>query len=97
MSVNETHPAERHPMAILIEERLRESFSPIRLAVIDESHLHAGHGGWREGGGTHYRVEVVADAFVGKSRVERHRLVNAALDEAFAQGLHALAVKAEAP
>ena len=102
MSVNEPdnaerHPEKRHPMAILIEERLRAAFSPSRLAVIDESHLHAGHGGWREGGGTHYRVEVVADAFSGKSRVERHRLVNAALDAAFEKGLHALAVKADAP
>ena len=49
------------------------------------------------GGETHFRIEVVSDAFAGKSRVERHRMVNAAVKEAFDRGLHALAVKAEAP
>lgn len=84
-------------MQTLIEERLRAALAPDSLTVIDESHLHAGHAGWREGGGTHYRVEIVSPAFAGKSRVERHRLVNQALDIAFARGLHALAVKAHAP
>ncbi len=84
-------------MKTLIETRLAEAFAPSRLSVVDESHLHAGHAGWREGGETHFRIEVVSDAFAGKSRVERHRLVNAALAEAFARGLHALAIKAEAP
>ena len=81
----------------LIETRLREKLDPIDLAVIDESHQHAGHGGWREGGETHYRIEVVSPLFSGKSRVDRHRIVNAALDEAFARGLHALAIQAKAP
>ncbi len=88
---------EPHPMAVLIEGHLREAFAPSRVAVVDESHLHAGHGGWREGGGTHYRIEVVSESFAGKTRVERHRLVNAALEEAFRRGLHAIAIKAEAP
>lgn len=92
---HDTNP-DRHPMATLIEARLQEAFAPARLAVVDESHLHAGHGGWREGGGTHYRIEVVSDAFSGKSRVERHRMINAALAEAFERGLHAIAIKAEA-
>ena len=83
-------------MKELIETRLTEAFAPSALAVIDESHLHAGHSGWREGGETHYRVEVVSDAFAGKSRVEIHRLGNAALADAFARGLHALAIKASA-
>ena len=81
----------------LIEARLRETLDPIDLSVIDESHLHAGHLGWREGGETHYRIEVVSPLFSGKSRVDRHRLVNAALDVAFERGLHALAIKAKAP
>jgi BolA protein len=84
-------------MKTLIETRLREAFAPSTLVVSDESHLHAGHSGWREGGETHYRIEVVSDAFAGKSRVEIHRLVNAALSEAFDRGLHALAIKASAP
>lgn len=84
-------------MQALIEQRLREELAPEHLAVIDESHLHAGHAGWREGGETHYRVEITAAAFAGKSCVARHRMVNQALESAFGRGLHALAVKARAP
>lgn len=80
-----------------IDARLRERLSPISLSVADESHQHVGHGGWREGGETHFRLDIVAAAFEGKSRVERHRLVNDALAEGFQQGLHALAIKARAP
>ena len=85
------------PMKALIEARLGQALAPSALSVEDESHLHAGHSGWREGGETHFRLDVVSKAFEGKSRVERHRLVNAALSEAFTRGLHALAIKARAP
>ncbi|TVR07199.1 MAG: BolA family transcriptional regulator [Salinarimonadaceae bacterium] len=84
-------------MQTLIEDKLREALSPDSLAVTDESHLHAGHAGSRDGGETHYRVEIVSPVFVGKSRIERHRLVNEALPLAFARGLHALAIRARAP
>ncbi|MBE7244663.1 BolA family protein [Methylobacterium hispanicum] len=80
-----------------IEETLRTQLAPTRLEVVDESHLHAGHSGWREGGETHFRLDVVSAAFEGKSRVERHRLVNGLMDEAFKRGLHALALKARTP
>ncbi|MDB5591962.1 BolA family protein [Enterovirga sp.] len=80
-----------------IAERLSREFAPASLSVEDESSQHAGHSGWREGGETHFRIDVVSAAFVGKSRVERHRLINAALAEAFGRGLHALAIKARAP
>ena len=80
-----------------IESTLKERFSPVRLEVIDESHLHAGHAGWREEGETHFRVAIVSDAFAGVSRVERHRMVNEALAAQLAAGVHALAIKAEAP
>lgn len=80
-----------------IESTLKERFSPVRLEVIDESHLHAGHAGWREEGETHFRVAIVSDAFAGVSRVERHRMVNEALAAELAAGVHALAIKAEAP
>ena len=76
---------------------LTEQLAPSALDVIDESHLHAGHAGSRPEGETHFRVEIVSAAFEGKSRVERHRIVNGVLDEAFKRGLHALAVKAKAP
>lgn len=80
-----------------IEGRLQAELAPARLDVIDESHLHAGHSGARPGGETHYRLDIVAAAFEGKSRVERHRLVNGLLDPAFARGLHALAMRTRTP
>ncbi|HKG84341.1 MAG TPA: BolA family protein [Beijerinckiaceae bacterium] len=80
-----------------ITATLRERLDPIRLVVEDESQQHFGHAGWREGGETHFRIDVVSPAFEGKSRVERHRIVNAALAGAFERGLHALAIQAKAP
>jgi BolA protein len=80
-----------------IVETMRRDFAPESLGVEDESHQHAGHGGWREGGETHFRIDVVSAAFAGKSRLERHRMVNAALRSAFERGLHALAIRAAAP
>ena len=84
-------------MAERITRKLEAAFTPQRLRVIDESHQHHGHGGWREGGETHFRVESVSDAFLGKSRLERHRLVNGALAEELAERVHALAIAAKAP
>lgn len=80
-----------------IDEALRRELAAQHVEVEDESHRHEGHAGWREGGETHFRVDVVSAAFAGKSRVERHRLVNRVLAPAFARGLHALAIKARAP
>lgn len=80
-----------------IAAALTEKLEPASLSVVDESHLHAGHSGWREGGETHFRVDVVSAAFEGKSRLERHRIVNTLLSEAFARGLHALAIRAKSP
>jgi BolA protein len=80
-----------------ISNKLQEAFTPESLQVVDESHLHEGHSGHRPGGETHFRVYIVSDAFKGKSRVERHRVVNAALAGAFERGLHALAIQARAP
>lgn len=81
----------------VITEKLREAFAPISLRVEDESHRHAGHAGHRPGGETHYRLYIVAEAFRGKSRLERHRMVNAALADELAGGVHALAIHAAAP
>jgi BolA protein len=78
-----------------IAAALNEGLKPTALQVIDESQQHAGHAGARPGGETHYRVRVTAAAFAGKSRVDRHRLVNALLKEEFDAGLHALAIHAK--
>ena len=80
-----------------IETKLREAFAPESLSVVDESHLHEGHAGHRPGGETHFRVALVSAAFAGKSRVERHRMINAALADELAGRVHALAIKASAP
>jgi BolA protein len=81
----------------LIETRLRDDLAPERLAVLDESAAHAGHSGERGGGESHFRVLFVAARFAGCSRLERHRLVNSTLKEAFDRGVHALAIEAAAP
>jgi BolA family transcriptional regulator, general stress-responsive regulator len=80
-----------------IVARLTEALDPILLDVIDESDRHAGHAGARPGGGTHYRVRVVSARFERRSRVERHRVVYDLLAAEFADGLHALALVAQAP
>ena len=80
-----------------ITEKLQAAFTPDHIDVIDESHLHEGHSGHREGGETHFRVTITSDAFAGKSRIDRHRLVNAALADELAGSVHALAIKAQTP
>ncbi|WP_102960934.1 BolA family protein [Mangrovicella endophytica] len=88
-----------------IEDRLRTALAPEHLAVIDESHLHAGHhhadsghhAAFEGSGETHFRVRVVSAAFAGQSRIERHRSINALLKDELASGVHALAIEASAP
>jgi BolA protein len=81
----------------LIAEKLTKAFAPDRLDVIDESHRHAGHAGARPGGETHYSVYIVSQAFHGKSRLERHRMINATLMGELQGGVHALAIRAQTP
>lgn len=80
-----------------IGNKLRQAFTPESLQVDDESHLHEGHAGHRPGGETHLRVYIVSAAFKGKSRVERHRMINSALAAELSGGVHALAIRARAP
>lgn len=81
----------------IITKKLTAAFAPESLRVEDESERHKGHAGHRPGGETHYRVYIVAEAFRGKSRIERHRMINTALADELAAGLHALAIHASAP
>jgi len=83
--------------ADLITKKLTEAFSPQSLNVVDESHQHEGHAGSRPGGQTHFRVYIVAQAFKGKTRLERHRMINGILLDDLAGGVPALAIHAEAP
>lgn len=80
-----------------ISKSLQDALDPVFLDVVDESYRHAGHAGSREGGETHFKVEVVSKAFAGKSRLDRHRLINGLLAEELRDQVHALAIVAKAP
>ena len=79
-----------------IRERLLDALAPELLEIEDESHLHAGHAGARDGRG-HFRVTVVSQAFDGTSRIARHRLIYAALGTLMESDIHALTIQAFAP
>ena len=82
---------------VSIREKLIEALQPTRLDVINESHLHAGHRNSPGTGESHFRVLVVSPAFAGKSRIDRHRMVNETLAAELKGKVHALAIKAFAP
>ena len=80
-----------------IRDRLMVAFTPQRLDVINQSHLHAGHGSSPGTGESHFEVLIVSGRFQGLSRIERHRLVNTAVGELLASKVHALALRTYAP
>lgn len=84
-----------------IEQQIRKALmialEPTRLDVVNESHLHAGHASSPGTGESHFRVLVVSPRFAGRGRLERHRLVNGALEHLLRDRVHALAIKAFAP
>lgn len=84
-------------VADTIRNKLTEAFSPQKLEIIDESHLHAGHAGARDGGESHFRVTIVSEAFSGKSRLERQRMVYAEMADELAGPIHAFSVTARTP
>lgn len=77
-----------------IRQRLLDALAPLELDVLDEGHLHAGHGNAGKG---HFRVRIVSAAFAGMLPIKRHRLVYQALDGLMDQGIHALAIDARPP
>jgi len=86
-----TEPAQQ------IREVLQRTFNPVSLNIEDESWKHAEHAGVRERGGGHFVVHVVATCFAGKSSLERHRMVNNALGDAFKNTIHALSIRTQTP
>jgi len=80
-----------------IRAKLLQALQPTRLDIVNESHLHAGHRNSPGTGESHFRVLIVSPEFAGKSRVERHRLVNTALAAELKGKVHALAIAAYAP
>lgn len=85
------------PVQLEMERLLIAAFSPTRLAVINDSASHHGHAGDDGSGESHFTVDIEAEAFAGRSRLERQRLVNRALGDIPGQRVHALAIKAKAP
>lgn len=83
------------PLSAEIEARVRAALTPDLFKLRDDSALHAGHAGAREGG--HYYIEIVSTRFAGLPRVARHRLVYDALADLMKKGIHALAIEARAP
>ena len=83
-------------LAETIRERLA-TLEPVSLDLVDESSQHAGHSGWREGGGTHWRLAIVSPRFAGQSAVARHRMVYQAIGELMQNPIHALAITAQTP
>ncbi len=77
----------------MIRARLESTLSPVQLEIEDQSAAHAGHAGARNGG--HFAVHLLSDAFVGKTVIQRHRMVYDALGDLMQSEIHALAIKAE--
>lgn len=84
-------------MKTKIETKLRERFSPLYLEVTDESPLHVGHAGHRPGGNSHFSITLVSQAFSNQSRIQRHQLVYACLEEELKGGVHAICLKTLCP
>jgi BolA protein len=80
-----------------ITQKLRDAFAPLALEVVNDSHRHAGHGGSPGTGDSHFTIKVVSASFAGRSRIERHRMINSVLAEELAGPVHALAISALAP
>lgn len=80
-----------------ITENLTKVLAPVRLDVIDQSHMHEGHAGHREGGETHFKVIAVSEKFEGLSRVARQRIIHDALRLELEERIHALSITAKAP
>jgi BolA family transcriptional regulator, general stress-responsive regulator len=80
------------PIADEIRHSLTAAFSPTRLEIVDDSESHRGHGGWRDGGETHFNVAIRAAAFGPMSRIDRHRAIHKALGADMVARIHALAL-----
>ncbi|MEZ5775190.1 MAG: BolA family protein [Hyphomicrobiaceae bacterium] len=80
-----------------IREKLAEAMPDAAITIENESHLHHGHHGSPQTGESHFRLHIVSESFVGKSRIERHRIVNEILAAELAGPVHALALRAKAP
>ena len=77
--------------------RLNSALSPTRIELVDESEQHRGHGGYNPEGESHFFLRIESGTFVGKNRIERQRLIYAALGDLMEERVHALSIRATAP
>jgi BolA protein len=85
------------PVATEMLRRLNSALSPNHVELIDDSEQHRGHGGYNPSGESHFSLEIESEAFAGKSRVERQRMIYHALGELMKERVHALQIRARAP
>ena len=85
------------PVATEMLRRLSSALSPSRVELADDSEQHRGHGGYNPAGESHFTLTIESPAFAGKSRVERQRLIHAALGDLLHERVHALSIRARAP
>ena len=91
------HAAATGPVATEMLRHLDSALSPTRVELVDESEKHRGHGGYNPEGESHFSLEIESEAFTGKSRVERERMIYKALGDLMRERVHALSIKARAP
>jgi BolA protein len=80
-----------------ITTKLKSAFEPQKFELVDDSERHRGHGGWREGGETHFHLRMTSARFAGQGRVQRQREVNRVLAEELSGPVHALSMELKAP
>lgn len=85
------------PVAREMHRRLSNALGPAKISLTDDSETHRGHGGYNPAGESHFTLSIESPAFAGKSRVERQRLVHAALGDLLDERVHALSIRATAP
>jgi BolA family transcriptional regulator, general stress-responsive regulator len=85
------------PVADEMLRRLNLSLQPSRIELVDESEQHRGHGGYNPAGQSHFSLRIESSAFAGKSRIERQRMIHAALGDLMRERVHALSIRATAP
>ncbi|MFL6722504.1 MAG: BolA family protein [Sphingomonas sp.] len=85
------------PVATEMLARLNSSLHPTRIELTDDSELHRGHGGYNPAGESHFSLRIESQAFAGKNRVQRQRMIYAALGDLMEARVHALSIRASAP
>ena len=91
------HSAATGPVATEMLKRLNSALSPARIRLVDDSEQHRGHGGYNPSGESHFTLDIESEAFAGKSRIERQRMIYRALGELMRERVHALQIRARAP